>query len=1076
MAALVGEAAGLTAHVCVPDCPLDCRRYDDPVVQPSTTCSDDAHSSRSAFSLENPLADSFSSLVSAEGVSSPPLESSVSGSVLTTFASPRPSSPVPSFDWVRDKVRRSGIRSARDFFVLSRDVPSLSAYWEEFLHAASVNTDLFMDGVADVGDPWVYLAPLYGLPRLRRAGLLSEPALLSFPLRDLLLEYSSPDCLARGGLFLDGKFVRGKNLRTVSLDPAFIVRDFLSDCLHRFKFPMVWSVVRDQVRLLGGKVTGVGPVPKCKCEDWPTCGCKSRKIVNASNIGGLNESYPDRSVWPSISPSSVSSLCCAVVQMVARHPGEQVLIGLFDGDAAYKQIVRHPSEWLGLLNVLGPFCFVGPSCDFGDAFSGFAWDVVPQAIAHVFRAKSNCDSSYVDHHVDDLALVSIGGTFGSASTLLLSIGSDTFGIKWSEKKKCDWVGMTARKVWGVRVDTVRLSLSLPADKWAKARAAALSFAVGLSSSLGPVVSGKDCQRYAGYFNWVSVVLPWVAPMFRTLYKLGSAERMGDDGMVALGPFPEFVRVSSDAVFLLLLFAQPFLNEHPMDPLVSHSADVVIVSDASGGGFCVRVDFVAGGESVFFCDSWSDGDVAALTCIAGVFGGHSPPGFDINIRELVPIIMAFFVLGPLLLGSHVFVYSDNSTVVRWLTSLRARSPSAQLVLRLLTVFCVNFRTSVTAAHFPGDVNVFADIGSRLCPFDEGSSDVLSSFMQMVVNRRTSLLWLPPVVRCLGGLLSGSSSGWTLRNPLLTSILGPGSCGFLSWENVVSDPCYLTLLHLESLSAMPPSSSSSPGGCTNAAATLPRPSSVSSTVSGGATSTPPSMIPLITPLSTDSRLGYGPVMSSPVSTSPSPLPLLACCGRCCSCGVPAGCVMSHWCALLRLLSFSCSELLSMCRDESLFTADLLSRLEVTFASWVSMGVQSPLTPFSSWLDVEEMEPGSFDVVLSWMVRGAVPLPSSVPSFLLYLLRKDILSSLSLDLLVALVSLGAQLGSCWLSSRCSPGQLPTLSSSPSPVDCPTTQSALPRSLLQPRADLTLLRLARTVGGAVVLPLWLPPGVLLM
>jgi lipid-A-disaccharide synthase-like uncharacterized protein len=87
-------------------------------------------------------------------------------------------------------------------------------------------------------------------------------------------------------------------------------------------------------------------------------------------------------------------------------------------------------------------------------------------------------------------------------------------------------------------------------------------------------------------------------------------------------------------------------------------------------------------------------------------------FHISVREFLPIVIAFSILGHLLSNSTVILHSDNLAVVHVIDKNTSKDPSLMLLMRRLTVLSLTHNIHFQAEHIEGVKNKAADLLSRL----------------------------------------------------------------------------------------------------------------------------------------------------------------------------------------------------------------------------------------------------------------------------------------------------------------------------------------------------------------------------
>ena len=81
------------------------------------------------------------------------------------------------------------------------------------------------------------------------------------------------------------------------------------------------------------------------------------------------------------------------------------------------------------------------------------------------------------------------------------------------------------------------------------------------------------------------------------------------------------------------------------------------------------------------------------------------------KELVPVVLASALWGPLWTRQRISFRSDNMAVVELLKSCTSHDPLLMHMLRCLVFYSAYYRFQITAEHIPGILNTAADAISR-----------------------------------------------------------------------------------------------------------------------------------------------------------------------------------------------------------------------------------------------------------------------------------------------------------------------------------------------------------------------------
>ena len=109
-----------------------------------------------------------------------------------------------------------------------------------------------------------------------------------------------------------------------------------------------------------------------------------------------------------------------------------------------------------------------------------------------------------------------------------------------------------------------------------------------------------------------------------------------------------------------------------------------------------------------------------------------------MKELVPIVAAATIWGPLWSGSHVLFHCDNEAVITVLQNRNAHETTLVQLLQCLFFYSARFQFHFSATHIPSVHSVVADAISR------NSCNLLSSHSTGSADRGSSLCSCIPAV--------------------------------------------------------------------------------------------------------------------------------------------------------------------------------------------------------------------------------------------------------------------------------------------------------------------------------------------
>ena len=125
-------------------------------------------------------------------------------------------------------------------------------------------------------------------------------------------------------------------------------------------------------------------------------------------------------------------------------------------------------------------------------------------------------------------------------------------------------------------------------------------------------------------------------------------------------------------------------------------DLQLYSDSAGGeGFGFGIYF--GGK--WACSQWPENwHTLGMTK-------------DITLLEVFPIFVALKVWGQQLKNRRLCFNCDNQAVVHTLNSMTSKNDRVMVILRMITLLCLEFNLLIKARHVPGANNGICDSISR-----------------------------------------------------------------------------------------------------------------------------------------------------------------------------------------------------------------------------------------------------------------------------------------------------------------------------------------------------------------------------
>ena len=223
-----------------------------------------------------------------------------------------------------------------------------------------------------------------------------------------------------------------------------------------------------------------------------------------------------------------------------------------------------------------------------------------------------------------------------------------------------------RSLHGIEIDTELMQMRLPLDKLLDARAKMHSLYQRKKVTL------RDLQSLIGTLNFACKVIVPGRTFLRRLINL----------TVGVANPNHLIRLTVEARLDLAawkLFLDQFNGESLclVDDWLSSDC-IRLYSDASGLGF------------------------AAIYGKRWVQGEFSPAWKDVNIavKELLPIVLAVELWGPLVANSRILFMCDNMSIVAVINSHTSRDHQIMKLLRHLVVATMTYNIHFASKHIPG----------------------------------------------------------------------------------------------------------------------------------------------------------------------------------------------------------------------------------------------------------------------------------------------------------------------------------------------------------------------------------------
>ena len=443
-----------------------------------------------------------------------------------------------------------------------------------------------------------------------------------------------------------------------------VVQEYLDRevLLHR-----MFQFQTDEAQSLPGlQLNPLGVIPKRgRAGKW-------RLIVDLSSPEGRSVNEGISSENCSISYTSVDE----AVRMI-RQLGRGTQLAKLDLKEAYRMVPVFPKDrpllgiyWQGKIFIDGalPFGLRSAPKIFSALADGLLWIMLQNGVERAL------------HYLDDFLFVGSPGSEQCAKSLQAALAvCSCLGVPVAPEKTEGPLSVIT--FLGIEIDTVAGQLRLPRDKLLRLQASLRQWMQPGNSSL-PRRSGRkrDLLSLIGLLHHATKVVRPGRAFLRNLINAASAVPALDHHVhlppaakADLGWWGRFLPLWNGVSVL-----------HPEIPACT------LVSDASGSWGCGGLS-----ENKWFQLPW-------------------PPSWQnvpISPKELVPIIVAVALWGPLWAGLKVQCLCDNIAVVYAVNKGTAKDPQLRRLLHILAFWCAMFNIVLVAQHIPGAQNTSADALSR-----------------------------------------------------------------------------------------------------------------------------------------------------------------------------------------------------------------------------------------------------------------------------------------------------------------------------------------------------------------------------
>jgi hypothetical protein len=466
-----------------------------------------------------------------------------------------------------------------------------------------------------------------------------------------------------------------------------------------------------------------------------------RVCINASSGDpSLNESVDLDAHdlhYPSYSLPSFRDIAEMACEQRDAHPGQQLSGAVIDVAKAYKQTLQtvdtaklfcvpiYTRDENGHVQILVAINLAGV---FGFTRSGHVYCTCAKAIDEKHNAGPGPQRSRT--YIDDGLLVDTAVKMPASVKDYTSQVTNLFGPDGIQTEK---IKLTEGQLEGIGwfFDLNAWTIT-PKSKGLAKLLVYLFIRIPVGSTS---VRRETLDQAIGVMNWYADGLPSGKSHLSSLYACLRRARITGTGSTPL---------SEGAQLDLKWWRAMVLVAHRRPALVSASIDharctrvptIFLRTDAAktigGGGF---LSLTQGGVPIIL-----PGDAIRWTRVE--LNAFAELEVSINVIEFFTSVYYILLWGTHLRGQIVMVESDNTAAVSWLMKKRSvSSPCADIIARILNLFCLSHNICIVSQHIPGVENTLADFLSRdLVYLNQGSDEwVMPSGNEYASCSRAELL--------------------------------------------------------------------------------------------------------------------------------------------------------------------------------------------------------------------------------------------------------------------------------------------------------------------------------------------------
>lgn len=355
-------------------------------------------------------------------------------------------------------------------------------------------------------------------------------------------------------------------------------------------------------------------------------------------------------------------------------------MGRMDISSAFRLLILHPSEFELFGFKYKDLFFVDKCLGMGLSASCNLFEKFATFLESLARERSN--SKFIEHYLDDFFFV---GCSANECFMRMSVFRQICGevnIPLAEDKT---LGPSKTIIFlGLEIDTVSMVIKIPRDKLVEAEEK-LRCVLGSKK-----VTLRTLQSLIGLLQFCARAIPMVRAFNRRFC----------DATCGVKKPQHFIRVSQgmkDDIKMWLKFLEQFNGTCKFGKIkwVTNS-EVNLFTDSSGNAnLGCAVYFMHHWTYFQWPDSWRDKNVMK----------------ELTFLELVPILLAIFLLKEQLSNKQIIFHTDNKSLVSVLNTKTCKSKHVMQLVRPLVLETMLSNIQWKAAFIEGKANSIADSISR-----------------------------------------------------------------------------------------------------------------------------------------------------------------------------------------------------------------------------------------------------------------------------------------------------------------------------------------------------------------------------